>query len=106
MNSITVKSQSELPQGYTGHAKLTDGTQYWYKNSKVHREDGPAEIWLDGTQWWYKNGKLHREDGPAVIYDNGTQYWLNDKYYSRKDYWCELYKRGIITEQELFVELL
>ena len=21
----------------------------------------------DGSRWWYKNGKLHREDGPAIF---------------------------------------
>lgn len=25
-----------------------------------------AWIWPDGTQYWFLNGKLHREDGPAV----------------------------------------
>ena len=51
------------------------GTQFWYFNGKLHREDGPAVIWYDGTQKWYKNGKLHREDGPAAIWGNGTTWW-------------------------------
>ncbi len=37
--------------------KITkDGTQYWYINGKLHREDGPAWIWKDGEQYWYING--------------------------------------------------
>ena len=40
------------------------------------------EVWVgdNGTQWWYKNDELHREDGPAVIYADGTKRWfLNGK---------------------------
>ena len=34
----------------------------------------------NGTQSWWLNDKLHREDGPAIIYANGTQKWfLNDE---------------------------
>ena len=56
------------------------GSQCWYLNGKLHREDGPAEICADGDQIWYLNGKLHREDGPAEIYANGSQRWyLNGK---------------------------
>jgi len=84
MNSITVSNWTEIPKGYTGHVKFTNGNQYWYKNGKLHREDGPAEIYPVGTQYW----------------------WLNDLHYSRDDYYRELYERGIITEQELFIELL
>lgn len=31
---------------------------------------------------YYKDGKIHKEDGPAVIYKNGKkEYWLyNEKY--------------------------
>jgi len=84
MNEITIKSWNELPYNYTGHVKYTDGDQYWYKN-----------------------GILHREDGPAAIYHNGAQYWwLDDKIYSKEAYYRELHKRSIITEQELFIELL
>jgi len=36
----------------------------------------------DGTEKYYKDNKLHREDGPAVIYKNGTEeWWLNNVEY-------------------------
>jgi hypothetical protein len=54
---------------------LSDGTQYWCCNGQLHREDGPAVIYSDGTQLWYRNDRLHREDGPAAIWTNGTQLW-------------------------------
>ena len=34
------------------------GTQYWYRNGKFHRTDGPAIIWADGVQEWWENGQL------------------------------------------------
>lgn len=56
------------------------GTQRWYLNGQLHREDGPAVIWADGNQEWYRNGLRHREDGPALIYANGNQEWFrNDR---------------------------
>ena len=37
---------------------LSDGSQHWSKNGKLHREDGPAHIWSDGSQRWIKNGRI------------------------------------------------
>ncbi len=62
-----------------------DGTQCWYKEDNLHREDGPAIIKPDGEQRWFKEGKIHREDGPAVICSDGSQYWYKEgKLYERK----------------------
>ena len=57
------------------------GTKRWYKNGKLHREDGPASEYANGDKYWYKNGKSHREDGPAVEIKNGTyfEYYLDGK---------------------------
>jgi len=105
---ITVNSWNGAPKGYTGPAIIhPDGTQVWYKNGIWHREDGPAVIYPDGTQFWYRYGECHREDGPAVIYADGSREWyLDDKKYSREDYYRELHKRGKISDEELFAELL
>ena len=37
---------------------------------------------------WFKNGKIHREDGPAIEFAGGTKYWfLNGvRYNSEQDY--------------------
>ena len=48
----------------------------WYKDGKLHREDGPAVIWDSGHKEWYQNGVLHREDGPAFEGKNGGQAWF------------------------------
>lgn len=52
------------------------GSEFWFKDGKPHREDGPAIIFENGTQFWYKNGIKHRQGGPAVIRANGAvEYW-------------------------------
>jgi len=82
--SITADSFNELPKGYTGHVKHTNGIQYWVKNGQIHREDGPAII--DGdSQYWYKNGKVHRDDGPAIIHPSGEQSWYKNGERHRDD---------------------
>ena len=60
------------------------GEQQWWKNGKLHREDGPAIIYQDGTQKYCYNGKLHRENFPAVIYPNGSvEWWKNGKLHNK-----------------------
>ena len=53
-------------------------TVTYYKNGKIHREDGPAVEYRDGTKEWWLNGNLHREDGPAVEWGNGYKEWWID----------------------------
>ena len=36
-----------------------------------------VKVHEDGTQEWFLNGKLHREDGPAII-AGGYQVWFLD----------------------------
>ena len=62
-----------------GPARIwADGSQSWYKDGQLHREDGPARIWADGSQQWFKDGLLHRLDGPARIWADGGQSWYKD----------------------------
>jgi hypothetical protein len=58
--------------------KSSDGI-YYYRCSKLHRDDEPAVTKFDGTKMWYKDGLLHRDNNlPAVIYPDGNiEYWLN-----------------------------
>jgi hypothetical protein len=77
-----------------------EGDKRWYKNGKLHRDDGPAIEWANGdkswykngklymregfgTKHWYKNGKLHKDDGPAAEYSNGDKYWHKNGEYHR-----------------------
>jgi hypothetical protein len=54
------------------------GTERWYLNDELHREDGPAVIYANGTQLWFRNGQLHREDGPAIIWADGSREWFRN----------------------------
>ena len=56
---------------YKSGLKLSE--EYYLKNSKRHREDGPA------VQWWYENGQKESEI-----------YYLNYKSYSRENWLNEL----------------
>ena len=77
-------SQSKYRQGKYIDPK---GVERWFKDGKLHREDGPAVIESDGSEYWHKDGKFHREDGPAVIANNGIKdYYLNDNLIKEEDY--------------------
>ena len=94
-------------------------TTTYYKNGKIHREDGPAIEWINGNKHWLLsdrlhrtdgpaidlvetelgtvkkwsiNGKYHREDGPAVEFGNGyKEWWMNGVQYSKEEFnqWLE-----------------
>ena len=60
------------------------GTKRYYVNNILHRENGPAVVYVNGDTGWFKNGNLHREDGPAVEYTNGAKFWyLNNIFYGK-----------------------
>ena len=55
------------------------------KDSKMHRDNGPAII--EGNyQIWYQNGKYHREDGPAIISSYNIIWYIEGVYYNEFDY--------------------
>ncbi len=57
--------------------------EQWWKNGKLHREDGPA-ITNSGGRAWYLDGLLHRTDGPAI--ESGI--WQNNELIvCRSEYW-------------------
>ena len=63
---------------FTGTLTYPQGSREWYRNGKLHREDGPALERSDGTKEWYKEGRLHREDGPAIEWSDGTKEWYRN----------------------------
>lgn len=82
METIYVKrNQVYIPCKLTAILKYYDRVEY-YKNGKLHREDGPAVIYNNGRKEWWVNGRRHREGGPAVEWINGTnQYWTHGRYW-------------------------
>jgi hypothetical protein len=49
-----------------GKYTSTTGVIRYYKNDRLHREDGPALIMTTGEEGWFLFGLLHRIDGPAM----------------------------------------
>ena len=71
-------------------AEWPNGTRRWYKDGKLHRDCGPAVEYTDGNRHWYKNGELHRDDGPAVEWANGGLWWCYHSIEYSFEKWCEL----------------
>jgi hypothetical protein len=95
--------------------KIRDGmhtdqhcTKRWYKNGKLHREDGPAVIHRDGAKEWYWNDRRHRSDGPAVVgSDNCGTLYVYGRYCLTAEEWVtELLEGGWIEpSQAIFLKL-
>ncbi len=62
-----------------------DGSKKWYINDQLHREDGPAVECLNGDRYWYVSGERHRLDGPAIEYAIGVKHWYVNGKYHRED---------------------
>ena len=61
----------------TGNITTADGTEIWFVNKRLHREDGPAIIYRDGCQEWWVNGIRHNQNGPAVIWARTEEWWVD-----------------------------
>ena len=56
-----------------------DGTLYWHKDGRSHRDYGPAIIYLNGRKEWLKDGFYYeREDGPSIISSTGNKEYYID----------------------------
>jgi len=88
MTEITATDWSDrVPKGFTGIIKWPDETKEWYQNGLLHREDGPARIYIIGTKIWFQNGKYCRFDGPAVEWPDGKkEYWIFDRELTKKEF--------------------
>lgn len=65
--------------------EFESGDKLWFINGKPHRVDGPAHDRADGVKIWYFNGKLHRDNGPAFEAPNGRKEWLINGEHHRED---------------------
>lgn len=70
---------------WEGKVERTGGIIEWYKNKRLHREDGPARITPEGVEEWWFNGKRHRLGGPAIKRKDGSQEWYEDGFHHRID---------------------
>ena len=68
-----------------------NGTKKWYVNDLRHREGSPAIEWADGDRMWFDHDKLHRVNGPAIERKDGNHSWyLNGVEYSYEDFVKEI----------------
>jgi len=59
----------------------------WWEYIKEHPNFAGCLIDKDNYIVWYKNGKMHREDGPAFEYVNGDkEWWLNGDAYREQEH--------------------
>ena len=108
METLKIKSSAEIPKNFTGIVEFPSGKNEWYKEGKLHRENGPAVVFSDGTKHWFKEGNLHREDGPACEWSDGTKHWYKEgkrhrengpavEYYHGSKFW---YKEGHLHRED------
>ena len=61
------------------------GCHRYYKDDKIHRDDGPAIILPVDSVKYFIEGKLHNENGPATIsYLGMLEYYINGRRHNEK----------------------
>ena len=95
-----VKGIIPTQRAYIFNGRYNSGISLeWFKDGKLHNDDGPARVWDGGQREWYKRGKLHNEDGPAVIDADGTKWWYIDgTNYSEEEFNKKIKERDGIEE--------
>jgi hypothetical protein len=83
--------------------KRLNGT-IWINWWKV--DDNGNVILEEYSVHFYKDSNLHRINGPALIEENGVGYWLEGSLMDESDYWKKMYKLGYINEEELVLRAL
>lgn len=97
METIQVQYTTAIPKNFTGIAEYPNGDKHWFKDGKLHREDGPAIEWVEGPKFWWIEGIRHRIAGPAVEYSDGIkEWWIEGKNYSEN-------KLKTLTELSIFL---
>lgn len=97
----TMSENSKLPNG---KMECSWGGTIWFKDKKVHRDNGPAMEFPDGSWTYYSNGRASREDGPAhfCAIAKSIDWCLSGKTYSF-DTWCEILR--LSNEEKLKLRL-
>jgi hypothetical protein len=91
---VKVNNWRNFPKTFTGIVETPNGDKFWYKDGKLHKEDGPAIDCIDGSRKWWIEGKLHREDGPAVEFSDGTKWWYKQGKCHREDGPAKMWANG------------
>jgi len=92
--TIKIEKDQEIPKGFTGIAIEPNGSKYWYRNRKLHKDGAPAAIMADGDKHWFQNGLYHRIDGPAIEQADGWKCWYQYGKLHRLDGPAEIWDDG------------
>jgi hypothetical protein len=57
MKILSTIDSKDILKAFTGIKEYPNGDKYWFKEGKLHREDGPAIECADGTKYWWIDGK-------------------------------------------------
>lgn len=86
--------------------EFVNGSKLWYKEGQFHREDGPALESAIGDKLWYINGQLHREDGPAAeLADGDKSWWINGEELTEEEFNQRMNPAIEMTMEEVCQEL-
>ena len=86
--------------------EYANGSKCWFINDKRHREDGPAIELANGNKHWYTNDKLHREDGPAIEYADGDKHWYtNGGEYTFEEFWEKFHPYKFEEKSNRLIEI-
>lgn len=83
----TLKPSNAVPK----HEIDANGHQWWTLNNLMHREDGPAVIYVRGSTRWYWHGHIHRTNGAATYeaFSGTKSYYIMGKHYGCMYEWAE-----------------
>lgn len=58
-NVFKLKDGEKIPDNFTGIAINENQSEFYYKEGKLHREDGPAIVLIDGHKEWWVDGEVY-----------------------------------------------
>jgi hypothetical protein len=64
----------------------------------------PALITTSGILYWFKNGRIHRNDGPAIIFPDGSYRWAIDGLFFSNKKLFQTYSKN--TDEDMTALLL
>jgi hypothetical protein len=72
-------SKEELCKRLYGYIKRSNGSEEWYKDGLMHRDNDLPAMMTATANIWYKNGEIHRDDDkPAIEYTDGGMMWYKE----------------------------
>lgn len=100
MKTIKLETDGSIPENFTGIVEREYISKEWYKNGKLHREDGPAIEYSNGKKEWWIEDARHRVDGPACEYSSGYKEWWINKCVYNVHYLEYLFRYSIFLGKE------